>query len=92
MKEIIATASAHAQERALLVSLACEGDDRWERADSLGELAELVRSAGGEVAASVTQRRASPTAPCYIGRGKAQELARTYPKNTAAMPIIRPVM
>ncbi|HEY8418126.1 MAG TPA: GTPase HflX [Limnochordales bacterium] len=42
----------------------------------LDELAELVRSAGGQVVGSVVQRLDRPAAATYIGQGKVQE-ART---------------
>lgn len=51
-------------ERAILVSLD----------EDLEELAELVRSAGGEPAALVVQSLERPQAAYYIGTGKAQEV------------------
>ena len=75
MKAPLLTSPPQTKERALLIGLERPDDDRWNHSESLAELGELVRSAGGEVAATVTQRRAAPTAPLYIGRGKAEELA-----------------
>jgi GTP-binding protein HflX len=63
------------QERALLVGLERPGHDRWAVRDSLDELGELARTAGAEVADVITQKRDAPTAPTFIGRGKAEELA-----------------
>ena len=40
--------------------------------DSLDELRELANSAGAEVVDTVTQKLQKPTAPYYIGRGKAE--------------------
>jgi GTP-binding protein HflX len=63
-------------ERALLVGLERTDDSKWEHAESLQELGELVKSAGGEVVETMIQRRQSPTAAYYIGPGKANELAQ----------------
>jgi GTP-binding protein HflX len=62
-------------ERALLVGLELSEDSKWDHAESLQELGELVKSAGGEVVDTMIQRRAAPTAAYYIGPGKASELA-----------------
>jgi len=62
-------------ERTLLVGLEMPDDDKWDHAESLQELGELVKSAGGEVVETAIQRRPSPTAAYYIGPGKASELA-----------------
>ncbi len=43
--------------------------------ESLAEFRELVRSAGGEIAAEVMQRRARPDPATLIGEGKVQEIA-----------------
>ena len=43
--------------------------------ESLAEFRELVRSAGGEVAAEVLQRRAKPDPATLIGSGKVEEIA-----------------
>ncbi len=66
---------AKLQERALLVGLEQSGQDRWAVQDSLDELSELARTAGAEVVDYLTQRRDAPSAPTFIGRGKARELA-----------------
>ena len=60
------------QERALLVGLEQEGVSKWDLADSMEELRELASSAGAQVVDTVTQRLDKPTAPYYIGKGKAQ--------------------
>jgi GTP-binding protein HflX len=43
--------------------------------ESLAEFRELVRSAGGEVAAELMQRRARPDPATLIGTGKVEEIA-----------------
>ena len=68
-------ATEPAPERALLVGIAPRGGRgaRWELADSMGELAQLVRSAGGEVVGEVTQNLDRPTS-VYVGHGKLEEI------------------
>jgi GTPase len=65
------------QERALLIGLEKEGVSKWDLRDSLEELAELANSAGAEVVDTVTQKLPKPTAPYYIGRGKAESIKDT---------------
>src|SRR5678815_5466567 len=60
------------QERALLIGLEKEGVSKWDLRDSLEELRELASSAGAKVVDTVTQKLPRPTAPYYIGRGKAE--------------------
>jgi len=60
------------QERALLIGLEKEGVSKWDLQDSLDELRELANSAGAKVVDTVTQKLPKPTAPYYIGRGKAE--------------------
>lgn len=62
-------------ERALLVGLERTGHDKWAVRDCLEELRELAQTAGAEVVDVVTQKRDAPSAPTFIGRGKAEELA-----------------
>ncbi|MEA3187315.1 MAG: GTPase [Chthoniobacter sp.] len=66
---------ANRRERALLVGLERDGANKWELRDSLEELAELAHSAGAEVVGTMTQRLDQPTAPFYIGKGKAEQIA-----------------
>ena len=69
---MIDTRSQKSRERALLVGLEKEGVSKWDLHDSLEELRELANSAGAEVVDTVTQKLSKPTAPYYIGRGKAE--------------------
>src|SRR5471030_369617 len=62
------------QERALLIGLEKEGVSKWDLRDSLEELRELANSAGAHVVNTVTQKLSKPTAPYYIGKGKAEGL------------------
>ena len=61
-------------ERALLIGLEKQGVTKWDLQDSLEELAELANSAGAEVVDTVTQKLDRPTAPYYIGKGKAESI------------------
>src|SRR5947209_482535 len=66
------------QERALLVGLEQDGTTKWDLADSLDELKELANSAGAEVVNTVTQKLGKPTAPYYIGKGKAEQIKESF--------------
>src|ERR1041384_5107022 len=69
---MIETRPMRTQERALLIGLEQEGVSKWDLQDSLEELAELASSAGAEVVDTITQKLQKPTAPYYIGKGKAE--------------------
>src|ERR1700736_5896951 len=71
---MIETRPKKTHERALLVGLEKQGVSKWDLQDSLEELAELANSAGAEVVETVTQKLQKPTAPYYIGKGKAESL------------------
>src|SRR5213592_798936 len=71
---MIETRPQKTQERALLIGLEKEGISKWELHDSLDELRELASSAGAKVVDTVTQKLPKPTAPYYIGRGKAESI------------------
>ena len=61
-------------ERALLIGLEQDGVSKWDLRDSMEELRELANSAGAEVVDIVTQKLPKPTAPFYIGKGKAEAI------------------
>src|SRR5258708_20711477 len=61
-------------ERALLIGLEENGVSKWDLRDSMEELRELASSAGAEVVDTVTQKLPRPTAPFYIGKGKAEAI------------------
>jgi GTP-binding protein HflX len=71
---MIETRPQKPRERALLIGLEKEGVSKWDLHDSLDELRELANSAGAEVVDTVTQKLQKPTAPYYIGRGKAESI------------------
>lgn len=66
------------EERALLIGLEKEGVSKWDLRDSMDELRELASSAGAHVVDTVTQKLQKPTAPYYIGRGKAQLIKESF--------------
>jgi GTP-binding protein HflX len=71
---MIETQPQQQQERALLIGLEKEGTTKWDLRDSMDELRELASSAGAHVVDTVTQKLQKPTAPYYIGRGKAESI------------------
>src|SRR6059058_2675976 len=71
---MIETRPKKTHERALLIGLETERVSKWELRDSLEELAELANSAGAEVVDTITQKLQKPTAPYYIGKGKAESI------------------
>jgi GTP-binding protein HflX len=64
------------RERLFLVGILTKYDDRWEKLDSLEELALLGKTAEGEVVEKILQRRDRIHPSFFIGKGKAQELAK----------------
>jgi GTP-binding protein HflX len=71
---MIETRSQKTHERAILIGLEHGGVSKWDLRDSMEELAELAHSAGAEVVDTVTQKLQKPTAPYYIGKGKAESI------------------
>jgi len=68
-------------ERAFLVGVGLAGEDDWSLEDSLAELEQLAISAGLIVVGRVTQRRETPDATTFIGKGKVEEI-RSYRQET----------
>lgn len=64
------------REKAILVGLYLPHSDRHELEDSLEELKQLARTSGAVVDRIEVTKRDSPTPNFYIGRGKAEEIAR----------------
>ena len=63
-------------EKLFLVGILTKYDERWEKIDSLEELASLGRTADGEIVERILQHRDIINPRFFIGKGKAQELAR----------------
>jgi GTP-binding protein HflX len=72
---IIAAPPPSTTEKTILVGLEHGGVSRWDLEESLAELRELAATAGASVVDVVTQKLQHPTAPYYIGKGKAEEVA-----------------
>jgi GTPase len=75
---MIETSPKKKQERALLIGLEQNGVSKWDLHDSMEELRELASSAGAEVVDTVTQKLEKPTAPYYIGKGKAELIKESF--------------
>ncbi|QQY09835.1 MAG: GTPase HflX [Candidatus Xiphinematobacter sp.] len=72
------------RERVLLVgSVGCREVTPWDIAESLEELCQLASSAGAQVVETCIQRLERPTAPFYIGKGKAKEIAQRCSRRQA---------
>ena len=67
--------------RAVLVSVFFKGEDERENEASLGELEQLLKTAGGEVYGIMTQSRETPDVRTYIGEGKVEELKEICENN-----------
>jgi GTP-binding protein HflX len=75
LKALYSTAQKQRTERVFLVGVELKSRTAFDVRDSLDELAELARTAGGEVAGEGVQKLEKPTAASYIGPGKAEEFA-----------------
>jgi len=74
-------------QRAVLVGVVFPGQDRAEVEDHLAELARLTETAGARVAGQYVQERRQADAGCFIGRGKAEEIAAGIRENGANLAI-----
>ena len=82
MADVNRTELSIKQERAVLVGVILP-DSTADPREPLGELASLARTAGAKVVGRHTQKRHSPDPSSYIGRGKAEEIARHAKMNHA---------
>lgn len=76
MKALIETRNRKT-ERVFLVGAELKTGRSWDTEDSLTELAELASTAGGQVVGEGIQKIAAPCAATFIGKGKAEEFAKT---------------
>ena len=76
MKALIPTSNKRT-ERVFLIGAELKSRTSWEVREALDELAELAVTAGAEVVGDGTQRLETPAAGTFIGRGKADEFARS---------------
>jgi GTP-binding protein HflX len=75
MKALLSTQLQQHTERVFLVGVVLKQQRPGEVEESLDELQDLARTAGGEVVGRATQRLDHPHPATYLGRGKAEELA-----------------
>lgn len=68
------------KEKTIIVGVALDKDE-IDIENSLDELEELVKAAGGTVEARITQNRDAINSSLYIGKGKAEEI-KTYANNS----------
>ena len=74
----VAARHAVARERAAIVGLQLATSRRAGVESSLDELAALVDAAGARVVYRAVQERPKPDPALFVGRGKAEELARAF--------------
>ena len=72
---LLTTPPPTATEKTVMVGLEHDRVSKWDLEESLNELRELAATAGATVVDTVTQKLPHPTAPYYIGKGKAEEVA-----------------
>ena len=73
-RALIDTRTQPGLERAYLVAVDTSEPGGWTAAESLGELAELARTAGSQVAGQLIQKARCPHPVSYLGKGKLDEL------------------
>ena len=69
------------EERALLIGLDLPGNKGVDLVDSMEELRQLVKTAGGTVLEQVCQARSQIDTTFYVGKGKLQELIKVIQNN-----------
>ena len=84
-RNIMFDTSTDSATRTLIASL---DDGSFDVESSLDELEELVRTAGGEVTARVTQKRNSPEAGTFFGAGKIAEMSEFVSANDIELVVI----
>ena len=77
------------KERTAIVGLCCPGLRDFESSDedTMNELEELVKTAGGETLLRFMQNRASPDPRTFIGEGKASEIAALIKENDIELAV-----
>lgn len=75
--------------RVLLVGVACPGLSDFDNSDedTMAELSELVRTAGGETVMTAVQNRHTPDPHTFIGEGKCTELKQIISDNNIDLAI-----
>ncbi len=80
MKALIETRNRK-PERVFIVGIQLKSRDTFEVQDSMAELSELIKTAGGVVAGEGIQKLDSPNSRTFIGTGKAAEYADFCKRN-----------
>jgi len=81
------SSSRQAPERALLVGLSLDSRNRALTESSVGELDQLVRSAGATVVGTLIQERKRRDAATLVGRGKVEEIAALSDRSGAQLVV-----
>ena len=74
-------------ERAILVTVDLGSKEGWTAEERALELKELALSAGAKVVNEIIARRHEPSPACFIGKGKAEEIAMMRQETRAGMVI-----
>ena len=74
-REYVAQQVDAKQERVLIIGLMTDDLSKQQFIDGLAELERLVDSAGGEVLATIEQKRTQPHPQTVVGAGKVEEIA-----------------
>ncbi|MGC9034567.1 MAG: GTPase HflX [Verrucomicrobiia bacterium] len=80
MKALIETKNRK-PERVFIIGVQLKSRDAFEVQDSMAELSELVKAAGGEVVGEGIQKLDTPHPATFIGKGKAIEFAQFCQRN-----------
>lgn len=80
MKALIETKNRK-PERVFIIGVQLKSRDAFEVQDSMAELSELVKTAGGVVVGEGIQKLDAPNPGTFIGKGKAAEFAEFCRKN-----------
>ena len=77
-------------EKAILVGINCGGVKDFDNAteETLEELSELLKTAGGETLCTVLQNRNSPDPHTFIGQGKAEEVCELITSHEANLVVL----
>jgi GTPase len=81
------SSTPNAPERALLVGLSLDPRSRGVTESSVGELRQLVRSAGATVVGTLIQERKRRDAATLVGRGKVEEIAALSDSSGAGLVV-----
>ena len=74
-------------QRAILITVDLGRTEGWTAEERSQELAELARSAGASVVRQEIVHRHEPSPACFIGSGKAEEIALLCAKEKAKLVI-----